>query len=63
MERIDETAFNVLLLDDQVEPATAYVASVQENPPAKPTGYFWRDKWIQRGMLIGLALVILWLIS
>ena len=32
MERIDESALNTLLLDDQVEPATAYVASIEEKP-------------------------------
>jgi hypothetical protein len=59
-----EVVFNTLIAEGESVPV-AYAASIDDSkphPPAKPTEYFWRDKWIQAGMLIGLALSILWLL-
>jgi hypothetical protein len=58
MERIDEVALNVLLLDDQVEPATAFAASIEDSDPASRSDRFYFDV----GLLIGVILAIWWLL-
>lgn len=57
MEEIDEVALNCLLLND-VPPLTAVAGSVVDSPSPSSRSHWYFDL----GLILGLALWILWLL-
>jgi hypothetical protein len=56
---IDEATLNVLLIDGEVEPATAYVASIRDTNPRRATSN--ARTAFDVGLLVGLVLFILYI--
>lgn len=63
MEKLDEVALNVLLMDSDVEPGTAYAASVRDTypQPARLQSHRKTDIAFTIGLVIGVVLFLLWL--
>lgn len=59
MKDFDEVAFHTLLLNDEVEPATAYMASVEDEPAPAREPSKWR---LLLAVVVGL-LIVVWLFS
>jgi hypothetical protein len=58
--QVDEVALQVLLSDDQIDPATAWVGSEIEEPRKEVTR---RGQGFQIGMLIGVIVAVIgWLL-